>query len=122
MIQYFIQPFRFIRFMIYFLGQFLIANFKIFTDTIAPNLHISPGIVKLPLDGNSDLEITVLATLISLTPGTRVIAIKKDPAFLYVHGVYAGDADTFRAELHELEMHMIRATRLPKNVKIREKV
>ncbi len=122
MIQYLVQPFRFLWFTIYFFAEFMKANFHIFADTITPKLNIEPGIVKLSLDSYNDFEITLLATLISLTPGTRVIAIKKDPAALYVHGVYAKDADVFRNELHKLEMHMIRATRLPKNVKVRDKI
>ena len=50
-----------------------------------------PGIVAVPLELASDLEITVLATLITLTPGTLSLHLAEDRRTLYVHAMYIDD-------------------------------
>lgn len=55
--------------------------------TVQPTLQIRPGIVKYPLDVKTDREITMLANLISLTPGTLSLDVAPDRNHLYVHSI-----------------------------------
>lgn len=56
---------------------------------------MKPGIVKVPLDAKSDIEITLLANLISLTPGTLSLDVSNDRKVLYVHAMYISDKEKF---------------------------
>jgi multicomponent Na+:H+ antiporter subunit E len=47
-----------------------------------------PGIVAIPLDLESDLEILVLTSLITLTPGTLSLDISEDRKTLYIHAMF----------------------------------
>jgi len=54
---------------------------------LTPNLRarLQPAIVAVPLTVRSDLEITLLANMITLTPGTLTIDVSDDRSMLYVH-------------------------------------
>jgi multicomponent Na+:H+ antiporter subunit E len=57
--------------------------------------------VAVPLDVKTNLEITVLSSLISLTPGTLSLDVSEDRSHLFVHAMYIphGDADRLRNEI-----------------------
>jgi len=47
----------------------------------------------VPLDVQDDVQITMLANLISLTPGTLSVDVSDDKKNLYVHAMYGDDPD-----------------------------
>ena len=59
------------------------------------NLHMKPGIVRMELEARTDLEITLLSSLISLTPGTLVLDVSDDRTVMYIHGMYLEDRAKF---------------------------
>ena len=56
---------------------------------------MKPGIVKVPLTIQSNLGITFLANMISLTPGTLSLDVSNDKKVLYVHAMYVTDKEEF---------------------------
>jgi len=84
-----------ISFVFFFLFELLKANIQVAYDVITPTFYMRPGIVRLPLDAESDLEITLLANLISLTPGTLSLDVSDDKKVLYVHSMYINDKQEF---------------------------
>ena len=93
--RYYTIAFKVIGFFFYFLYEMLKANFQVAYEVMTSNLHMKPGIVKLELEARSDLEITLLANLISLTPGTLVIDVSDDRKVMYIHGMYLQDRAKF---------------------------
>jgi multicomponent Na+:H+ antiporter subunit E len=89
------------RFFMFFLRELVTANLRIAFDVATPRLHISPAIVAIPLDVETDTEITLLANLITLTPGTLSMDISDDRKVLYVHAMYVSDPDALRKEIKE---------------------
>ena len=53
--------------------------------------HLRPGIIAFPLTVTSDAEITTLANLITLTPGTLSVDVSEDRSVLYVHCISVTD-------------------------------
>ncbi len=51
------------------------------------NAHIKPAIIAFPLTAKSDAEITLLANLITLTPGTLSVDVSEDRQRLYIHAI-----------------------------------
>ncbi|MDO9080426.1 MAG: Na+/H+ antiporter subunit E, partial [Desulfuromonadales bacterium] len=80
-------------FAIFFSKELIIANFKVAYDVLTPRHHMRPGIIAIPLDLETDLEITVLTTLITLTPGSLCLHVSTDRQTLYLHSMYVDDAE-----------------------------
>jgi multicomponent Na+:H+ antiporter subunit E len=90
-------------FLLYFLWQVLLSNVSIAWLVIQPRPKLDPGIVAVPLTIDTGLEITMLASAISLTPGTLSIDLGTDDDgnnVLYVHNLRVGNAEEFRASVH----------------------
>ena len=66
---------------------------------ITPGQRSRPAIVAVPLDIEDPLQITVLANLISLTPGTLSLDVSPDGKTLYVHDMFVDDPDETRREI-----------------------
>ena len=95
-------------FVLYFLKELIIANLKVAFDIVTPKDYMEPGIVAVPLDVKSDIEITLFANLVTLTPGTLSLDVSPDKKTLYVHALYVKDPDRFREELKNgLEKRLI---------------
>lgn len=90
-----------IYFVLYFLWELLVANLHVAYEVITPRLYMRPAIVAVPVDLKRDFEITLLANLITLTPGTLSLEISEDKKTLYVHGMYVDDIDDFRRSIKQ---------------------
>jgi multicomponent Na+:H+ antiporter subunit E len=93
--QYFTIAFKITRFFFFFLYEMLKANWQVAYEVMTSHLHMKPGIVKIELEARTDLEITLLSNLISLTPGTLVLDVSDDRKVMYVHGMYLQDKAKF---------------------------
>lgn len=83
----------------YFIFQLIVANIKVTLDILTPRHRMTPAIIAVPLTVNKNFEITLLANLITLTPGTLSLDISSDKKFLYVHSMYVTDPEEFRNEI-----------------------
>src|SRR5690606_23960496 len=72
----------------YFIKELFLASLKVAYDIITPDFLLKPGMVAFPLSAKTDLEITLLANMVSLTPGTLSMAISEDRKILYIHSLY----------------------------------
>jgi multicomponent Na+:H+ antiporter subunit E len=70
-----------------FLRELVVSALQVARYTVQPTLRIRPAIVKYPLDVQTGREITLLANLISLTPGTLSLDVSPDGRSLYVHAM-----------------------------------
>ena len=70
---------------------------------IQPRLKIAPGIVAIPLDVTTDIEIATLASAITLTPGTLSVDVGRDRVtdqqVLFVHTLFTDDPEQLRREI-----------------------
>jgi multicomponent Na+:H+ antiporter subunit E len=58
-------------------------------------------VVAVPLDAESDVEITLLANLVTLTPGSLSLDIAPDRSCLYVHAMFVDDVEQLRRDVKE---------------------
>ncbi|MBZ9651573.1 Na+/H+ antiporter subunit E [Psychroflexus montanilacus] len=92
---------RIISFILFFIWELTKANIQVAYEVVTPKFSMKPGIVALPLDAKSDLEITLLANLITLTPGTLALDVSTDRSVLYVHAMYVMDKKEFIADIKQ---------------------
>ena len=78
---------KIIVFVLYFFYQLIKANFEVAYEVATPHHNMNPGIVAIPLDITTDFEITVLTSVIALTPGSLCIDVSEDKKTLYVHSM-----------------------------------
>ncbi|MBZ9729834.1 Na+/H+ antiporter subunit E [Salegentibacter sp. JZCK2] len=86
---------KIIAFVFFFLWELFKANLQVAYEVVTPNFTMKPGIIKVPLTIQSDLGITFLANMISLTPGTLSLDVSNDKKVLYVHSMYVTDREKF---------------------------
>ena len=86
---------RLISFILFFLYELIKANMQVAWEVGTPKFHMTPGIIGVPLDVTADWQITLLANLITLTPGTLSLDISEDRKVLYVHSIYIHDREVF---------------------------
>lgn len=82
-----------------FLYELVMSAVRVLLLLIRPNLDIKPGIIAYPLKVDRDFEITILANLITLTPGTLSVDVSHDRKILYVHSIDCSDPDSIRNDI-----------------------
>ncbi len=82
-----------------FCAELLLSSLRVAKDTLSPRMDFKPAIVAVPLSIKSDLEIMVLANLISLTPGTLSVDVSHCRSTLYIHAMDVDDPEDLRQEI-----------------------
>jgi multicomponent Na+:H+ antiporter subunit E len=109
---YFRKVPKIIRFILFFSGEVIKSNLRVAYEILTPGQKMKPGIVAVPLSVKTDLEITVFANLITLTPGTLSLDLSADRSVLYVHAMFIDDLDEFKQKLkQELETRLLEVMR-----------
>lgn len=92
---------RVLGFIGYYLWELVKSNAIIAYDVLTPTHHMKPGVIGIPIEAKTDLEITALANLITMTPGTLSLDISPDRKTLYVHAMYIHDPEELRCDIKE---------------------
>ena len=82
-----------------FVWELIVASFRVAIIVLSPRMDIKPGIFVYPLTVDRDFEITLLSSLITLTPGTLSVDVSEDRRFLYIHTLDSSDPETIVREL-----------------------
>lgn len=109
---YFFRVPKIIMFTLYFFYDMIKANIEVTIDVLTPNYNMKPGVIKYEMDAKTDFEITMLANMIALTPGTLVIDFSKDKKYMYIHAMYLKDIERFKKNLKDrTEMKLLEILR-----------
>ena len=82
-----------------FVYELILSASRVAILVLSPNMKLKPGIIAYPLKVDRDLEITMLANLITLTPGTLSVDVSADRKTLYIHALDCSDPDAMRADI-----------------------
>ena len=82
------KPLKLIAFFGVLVGDIIVSNIVVAKQVLGVPERLQPGFVAIPMDLKEALPITILASTISLTPGTVSIEITKDRKTLYVHALH----------------------------------
>jgi multicomponent Na+:H+ antiporter subunit E len=104
---YFQRASLIIRFALFYLWELFQSNLRVAATVLSPSMKITPAVVAIPLEAKSELSISLLANLITLTPGSLTLDISTDAQVIYVHSMYADDIDQFRLSIKELERRVL---------------
>jgi multicomponent Na+:H+ antiporter subunit E len=71
------------------------ANLRVARHTVSRLGSLRPAVLAVPLEeGLSDAEVTLLATLITLTPGTLTLDVSGDRRLMFVHFMHIDDEES----------------------------
>lgn len=102
---YFVRVFQVIRLIGYFLYELAASSIRVTWDVLTPTDRSNPKIVEVPLDVDSDTEVLLVTSLISLTPGTLSLDVSPDHKTLKVHAMFADNPDEV---VHDIKTGMER--------------
>lgn len=76
-----------------FIKELILSNVDVVKLVYAKKPNFEPGIFAMPIDVKKNWEITLLANLISLTPGTLSIAISDDNKNIFIHAMHINEKE-----------------------------
>jgi multicomponent K+:H+ antiporter subunit E len=97
-----IKPVRLLHFFFFtFLSDIIVANISVVKLILQPDIsRLNSGFIQVPLEIKDPMVVTILASIISLTPGTVTAEVSEDQRSLIVHGLDIPDPET--------EIHLIK--------------
>jgi multicomponent Na+:H+ antiporter subunit E len=103
----------FASFLVILAREICLATWAVVKVVLGPMDRVRSGFVSMPLEAETDLEVTVFANAITLTPGTITVHVAPDYDLLVMHAIDLGDdPDELRsATKRVLEANVLRWTR-----------
>lgn len=95
------KPLLSLRYILRVIGDIIVANFEVALLVIRPSKKLTPAFVAVPIEIQHEFPITVLASTISLTPGTVTAEVSKDKQWLYVHVLHLTSKDELIASIKQ---------------------
>ncbi len=81
------RVFSIIKLLWLFNWELLLSSYNVLKQITTPKLNITPGIFTYKTELNGDWEITALALLLTLTPGSVVMEVSEDGDMFYIHAM-----------------------------------
>lgn len=74
----------------FYLKEVVLSNFQVAHDVLTPTHHMNPEFVTIPLNpALSNVQIMMLANLITMTPGTLSVEIEEEKHELLIHAMFS---------------------------------
>jgi len=111
-----IDPLRLIGYFLWVFKEVVVGSMTMTQALVTRRGYSQPMIVQVPLRCTTDLEITMFASSITITPGTLVVAIAAgdgadDPPTLFVHALFADSEADALDGLYDMETRLLTAMR-----------
>jgi multicomponent K+:H+ antiporter subunit E len=82
------KPFAMAVYVLRLLWDIVVSNMEVAHRVLRSNRKLNPGFIAFPLELTGDFPLTVLASTISLTPGTVSVDFSEDKQWLYIHALH----------------------------------
>ena len=93
-------------------AQLVVSSVQVARAVLRPTpARLATMVVRVPLRTDSELVATVVADLITLTPGTLTLDVRSDPPRLLVHALGESDPAAVVVSVRQLEDRVLRAVR-----------
>jgi multicomponent Na+:H+ antiporter subunit E len=86
-----------------FVRQIIVQNVTLSRRVFSPTMAIKPGIVAVPYTIRGDVPLTILSSLMTLTPDTVVIDVDQQKQMMYIHWIDVQTTDP--EQMHALLVH-----------------
>lgn len=93
---YLIGAYSIIKLLFLFISEILQSSVVVIKHILSPEINIEPGIFTYKTVLEGEWEVTILALLLTLTPGSVVMEINPDGDVFYIHAM---DINRYQADL-----------------------
>jgi multicomponent K+:H+ antiporter subunit E len=90
-----------VKFIFFVLWDVVRANLLLAKRILGPTHKLQPGFLVVPLEIEHEFTITILASAISLGPGTVSADLSMDGHYLLIHSIHITDTETAIAEIKQ---------------------
>jgi multicomponent Na+:H+ antiporter subunit E len=90
---YLFRLWSFIKLIFIFIKELILSNIAIVKVVLKPKFDMRPAIFAMDTVLTKDWQITLLSSLITLTPGTLVIDVSDDNKTLFIHAMNIGEVE-----------------------------
>jgi multicomponent Na+:H+ antiporter subunit E len=98
-----VSPVGVVRLVGFVAVQLVRSNAVMTREILRRRSALRPGILRHRLRHSSDEVVTLMTSIIALSPGTMTVDIGRQPPTIYVHFLLLHDVDAARASLAHLE-------------------
>lgn len=106
------RVFATIKLLFIFASELTQSSILVLKQILSPKLKIKPGIFRYETVLSSDVEITMISLLLTLTPGSVVMEVMPEGNVLYVHAMDVEDErDSIISQLKNFEKAIMEVTR-----------
>lgn len=81
------RVFSIVRLVLLFNWELLLSSYSVLKQITTPKLTITPGIFTYKTELKGDWEVTALALLLTLTPGSVVMEVSEEGDLFYIHAM-----------------------------------
>lgn len=85
-----------IKLVLIFISETMQSTVVVLKHVVSPKINIEPGIFSYRTELASEWEVTTLALLLTLTPGSVVMEVNEDGNVFYIHAM---DINRYKADL-----------------------
>ena len=103
-----VRLYRILKLFAVFMREFTLSVLRVAHLVLSPRMAIRPSLFTFPLTLTSDFQITLLANLITLTPGTLTVDVSDDRSSLLVHAIDSPDPEIARRQIADGFERLIR--------------
>lgn len=101
-----------IKLLFIFISELTQSSIIVLRQILSPRLKIKPGIFKYETVLKSDVEVTMLSLLLTLTPGSVVMEVSPEGNVLYIHAMDVEQSkDALLSQLGNFEKAIMEVTR-----------
>ncbi len=100
---------------LYIVAQLVVSNVLMTREILRRRSRLTPGVLAHRLARPSDEVVTIMTSVISLSPGTMTADVDPDGTTIYVHFLLLRDLDAARGGLARLETLVVAALGIPRS-------
>lgn len=93
------RPLLLCRYMLMVFWDIIVANVHVARLVLGPTSRLRPAFVEVPMAIENEFILSVLACIVSLTPGTVSSGLSSDHKTLLLHGLDVADDEALIAEV-----------------------
>lgn len=109
---YLARPYAFFKLILIFIRELFSSSLLVLSQILSPKVNYQPGIFKYETQMRGEWEITAIALLLTLTPGSVVMEVTPEEDYLYIHAMDVEDSkEMLLKSLHNFEKAIMEVTR-----------
>ncbi|MFF5995756.1 Na+/H+ antiporter subunit E [Lysinibacillus sp. KU-BSD001] len=103
---------KILKLILLFIQELVLSSMSVLRWVLSPKLTITPGIFTYKTQLKGDWQVTILALLLTLTPGSVVMEVSEEGDLFYIHAMDLEEAqDSIVRSIGKFERAILEVTR-----------